>query len=441
MRKILLSSICVLSLGASLSACSSDTEKKPLEGERLSILDLRRDLSPNSDQSLADTISVPPTVQNKDWPQSGGYPHHALENLSFGDAAQLTRIWQADIGTGSSKQLPLTAQPIAANGKVFTLDTRANVRAFHNQTGKSLWSSNVQHLTEKEPVISGGLAYDNNIVYVTSGYDEVLALNAATGAIIWRTKISAGSRAAPTIKNGRVFVKGMNNNAIALDSQTGKILWEYEGVGETTALLGAASPVADDQLVIPAFSSGDLVALRVENGAVVWSDSLANSLRLGGMAGLSDIRGLPVMKGDLVLAVSFGGKMAAFDKRNGQRLWQKEISSAETPWLSGNTVYVLSSDFNLMALNVMNGDILWVSPVQKYENAESHKGLLSWAGPIMAGGRLILSASNGRMLEIDPKTGNEITRWDIKKPVRFAPIVADGTLFIIAEDGSLLAYR
>lgn len=441
MRKIILSSLCLGVCALSLAACSSDTEKKPLVGERLSILDLQRDLSPSTEQNPADIITTPDALSNKDWPQSGGYPAHALENVKLGDAAQLTRIWQADIGTGSDKNLPLNAQPIVAGGKVFTLDARANVRAFHNQTGRMIWQANVRHLTEKEPVISGGLAFDNGKVFVTSGYDEVLALNPDTGAILWRTKISAGSRAAPTIKNGRVFVKGLNNNLIALESESGKILWEYEGVGETTGLLGAGSPAADDQLVIPAFSSGDLVALRVENGAVIWSDSLANSLRLGGMAGLSDIRGLPVMKGDLIMAVSFGGKMATFDKRNGQRLWQKEISSAETPWLSGNTAYVLTSDFKLMALNAMNGDILWISDIQKYENAESRKGLLSWAGPIMAGGRLILSASNGKMLEMDPKTGKELTRWDIKKSVRLAPIVADSTLFIIAEDGSLLAYR
>jgi len=107
----------------------------------------------------------------------------------------------------------------------------------------------------------------------------------------------------------------MNNNLIALDASNGKILWEYEGAGETTGLLGAASPAANEQIVIPAFSNGDIAALRVENGSTVWEDSLSSTARLGGMAGLSDIRGLPVMVGGRVIAVSYGNKISAFDQK------------------------------------------------------------------------------------------------------------------------------
>ncbi|HPD83571.1 MAG TPA: PQQ-binding-like beta-propeller repeat protein, partial [Alphaproteobacteria bacterium] len=338
MNKFALGLICALAL----SGCDSTPDKKPLEGERLSILDLQRELKPSAEQNPSEIISFPPAIQNKEWPQRGGYPNHMMQNLFVGDAAQLERIWTADIGQGSTDELPLTAQPVIAQGKVFTLDTDSNVRAFHDQTGKLLWDTDIRNPIEKDEVISGGIAYDSNKVYVTSGFNEVIALSAEDGKILWRTKISAGSRAAPTIKNGRIFVSALNNNAIAIDAESGKTLWEYEGVGETTALLGAASPAADDEVVICAFSSGDLVALRVENGSVAWDSNLGNSLRLGAMAGLSDIRGLPVINGGMVLAVSFGGKMAAYDKHNGTPVWQAEVSSSETPWVAGNTVYVMS---------------------------------------------------------------------------------------------------
>lgn len=427
-----------------LGACSyfdSEPEKRPLPGKRISILDLQKELHPSKIKEADQIIDIPTAVNYQDWPQNGGYPHHAMQNLSFGESTQIERIWSADIGSGSDDRLPLNARPVVAAGKVFTLDTRSNVRAYHNQTGKVIWETNIRHAKEKEPVISGGVAYAGNVLYATSGYGEVLALNPDNGEIYWRTTISAGSRAAPTIYNGRVFVTGLNNNAIALNGKDGKILWEYEGVGETTGLLGAASPAADDKMVIPAFSSGDLVALRVENGSVIWSDSLANSLRLGGMAGLSDIRGLPVIKDDVVIAVSFGGKIAAFDKRNGTRLWQREVSSSETPWIAGSTVYVLSADYKLMAINLKDGNILWVSEIQKYKKPKSRKGLLTWTGPTMVGGRLLLAGTNGQMLEYNPQDGSKLGEWDIKKTIRIAPIIADGTLYLLTEDGSLLAYR
>lgn len=426
-----------------LNACSvfeSEPDKKPLPGERISILDLQKELKPNASANL-ENLTIPPAVINADWPQSGGYPHHAMENVNVGTGANLEQIWKANIGTGGSSRIPLNAKPIVAQGQVYTLDANSRVRAFHNQTGKLIWEQNVKSLREKDEVINGGLSYAGGVLYVTSGYDEILALDPNNGAIFWRTKLSAGSRAAPTIINGRVFVTTMNNNIVALDASNGKSLWEYEGVGETTGLLGAASPAANDQIVVAAFSTGDIVALRVENGSVLWEDSLANSLRLGGMAGLSDIRGLPVIAGDRVIAISYGNKMIAFDKNNGGRLWQREIGGAETPWVSGNQVYVLTSDSKVMALDIATGDILWVIEIKKFENEKDRKGILSWTGPIMVNSKLLIAGTDGRVVELDPKNGSELNRWDAGDTVSISPIAASGTLYVLSDNGTLSAYR
>jgi outer membrane protein assembly factor BamB len=427
-----------------LTACSffdSEPEEKPLPGERISILDLQKNLQPDGSTDASSFIEIPALTNNKEWPQAGGYPHHAMQNLALGEADQLELIWRTDIGGGSNDGLPLITRPVVAEGKIFTLDTKSKVRAFHDQTGKELWSSSIRDLKEDDAVIGGGISYAGGVLFATSGYNEVLAINPADGEIYWRTRISGATRAAPTIKNSRVFVTTLNNNIIALNGASGKILWEHEGVGEMTGLLGAASPAADNNLVVAALSSGDLVALRVENGSVAWEDSLSNSLRLGAMAGLSDIRGLPVIAGDVVFAVSFGGKMVAIDKRTGSRIWVREISSAETPWIAGNTIYVLTTDNNLLALNAVSGDVLWVKSVPKYKDAKDRKGLLTWTGPIMAGGRLLLVNNIGDVAEFNPKNGAITASWRTKKTINLTPIVANGALYMLADDATLLAYR
>ena len=431
-----------LALSGCSSLLSSDESDQPrLEGERISILDLQKDLSPSS-TSQSITISTPPASLNTEWPQAGGYPHHAMQNLSVGTLnTPLERIWRADIGDGSSNKTPLNAKPVMAAGHVFTLDTNNKVKAFHNQTGQLKWVQDVQNPREDDQVIAGGLAYADGNLFVTSGYNEALALNPENGEILWRQTISAGSRAAPTILNRRVFINTMNNNLIALNAADGKLLWEYEGVGETTGLLGAASPAANEQIVIPAFSNGDIAALRVENGSTVWEDSLANSLRLGGMAGLSDIRGLPVIAGDRIIAASYGNRVAAFDINSGGRLWQKEISSAETPWVAGNTVYILTPEAKLLALNINDGKIIWVASLQQYENMESLKDPINWAGPIMINGNLMVSSSDGRVVELDSTNGQEVKKWDAGDDISITPIVAEGTLLILTDDGTLSAYR
>lgn len=422
-----------------VTGCSSDDEKPPLKGERISILDLQKELINDENTEDAANIIVPASYKNMFWPQAGGYPSHVMQNMAFNEN-EPKRIWTADIGDGSGR-IPLTAQPIVADGKVFTLDTRSTLTAFIASSGKRLWKVDVQSPLEDEEVIGGGIAFADGTLYVTAGYNEVLAINPNTGEIVWRATTIAPSRAAPTIMQGRVFVTLLNNTVIALNAGNGALIWEYNSIGESAGLLGAASPAADNDIVVPGLSSGDIVALRVENGAVAWQDNLSRSLRLGGLSGLADIRALPVIDGEIILGISFGGKMAALDKRTGNRLWQRDITGKETPWIAGDVVYVLTSENEVIAMNKVTGAIFWITALKKFEKPEKREDPIVWTGPVMAGSRLILAGSGGRVAEINPQSGDLIREWKSGKNVRLAPIVADQTLFLLGEDGTLLAYK
>ena len=423
-----------------LSACgSSDTEAPPLEGERISILDLQKELISETAPADASKIEIPSIYKNAFWPQAGGYPSHVMQNLSLNEG-ELERAWTADIGDGSGR-VPLTAQPIVADGKVFTLDTRARLTAFDAQTGDDLWRTDVKDLEEDEADIGGGDSFSDGTLYVTSGYDEALAINPSNGEIAWRADLIAPARAAPTVMQGRVFITLLNNTIVALNAGNGKIIWEYNSIGESAGLLGAASPAADRDVVIPGLSSGDIVALRVENGALAWQDNLSRAVRLGGISGLADIRALPVLEGDLVIAISYGGKIAAIDKRTGNRIWERNISGSETPWIGANAVYVLNNENELIALDKTNGAVFWMSELKKFENAKKRESPVVWTGPVMAGNRLIVAGTGGRMVEVNPKTGAIIRETKTGRNVRISPVVAGNTLYLIGENGTLSAYR
>ena len=125
-----------------LSACSyfnGEQQETILPGERISVLDLQKELTPLA-TAEATPIEIAPTANNEDWPQSGGYPHHIMQNLSLGQIANLERIWSEDAGKGSDDKLPLNAPPVIANGAVFTLDSNLRVSAFHTQTGQKFWA-------------------------------------------------------------------------------------------------------------------------------------------------------------------------------------------------------------------------------------------------------------------------------------------------------------
>jgi outer membrane protein assembly factor BamB len=444
MKKNLLAALILTSI--SLGACDTvsdmfGSEDGPkLKGERVSVLELQKNLEPDDPAIAAQGLVMPEAWRNEFWPQAGGYPNHSMQNLALNSGA-LKQIWQVDIGEGANDKLPLTAQPVLVEGRIFTLDTDSSISAFDARTGKKLWATSVRASKEDDPVIGGGIATSGGVLYATNGYDEILALKPDTGLILWRKRLGSPSRAAPTIMDGRIFVTTLDNRLIALNAANGEKLWDYTGLSESAALVGAASAAASKDLVVPAFSSGEITALRVENGAAAWTDNLANIRAAGGLGSLGDIKALPVIDKGLVIAVSFSGRLAAIDQSTGARVWQRDIGSTNTPWVAGNHVFIIDSDQQIVALGRDTGAIVWVKPLPKFERPDSRKDPIHWTGPLLAGGRLFAFSDKGMAAEISPADGKIMRTWDTGADVTISPIIAGGVMYVLGRDGTLAAYK
>lgn len=420
-----------------LAACSGNSENAPLEGKRISILELQSALAADEAGKNA-LIEIPDIWQNQFWPQRGGYPNHSMQNLALGQDLKLA--WKKSIGRGERGRIPLAAQPIIVNGVIYTLDTRTRARAF-DQNGKELWERDVTPEHEDEAVITGGLAYSNQRIYVTNGYNQLVALNHEDGEILWIQKLPNASQTAPTVIDNRIFVVTIDNRILALAESDGTLLWEYTGLSESSGIGGTATPAANREVVVPVFSSGEVTALRVENGSLAWSESLSSLRSFGGLASLSYIKALPVIDKGLLITMNFSGRLAAIDIRTGTRIWEREIGGINTPWVAGETIYIISADNHLIAVNRANGLIHWVKKLPSYENPEKMKRAMHWQGPLMAGNRLIMVASNGLVIEADPTNGDILKEWKTQNKISIPPIIAGETLYILSQDGTLLAYK
>lgn len=425
----------VLITGCSgLSDAFREDDKPPLEGERISVLELQQTLEPDDALLEAQGLMTPNEWRNEFWPQSGGYPNHSMQNLALSSGA-LSRAWKTSIGQGSTDEIPLTASPIVVDGLVFTLNTDAELRAYGIENGKEIWEREINKPDEDDLVIGGGIAYSGGRLFATNGYNEVLAISPKDGKIIWRKDLPAPARAAPTIVDGRVFVTTLDNKLLALSTENGANLWEYLGIAETAGLVGAASPAANRDIVIPVFSSGEINAIRAANGSVAWSDNISNARQLGGLGTISDIKALPVIDKGLVVAISFSGRMVAIDERTGTRIWQREISGSQTPWMAGNHIFVISAENKLIALGRETGTIRWVTDLPALSKATT------FTGPVLAGGRLIATSNDGQMVEVSAENGAIIRQSETGIETSVAPIIANGTLFILGDNGTLAAYR
>ena len=411
---------------------------KPLPGTRISVLALQRQLEP--DPRLADlAVSLPRPRTNADWPQAGGVANHAMHHLAAKGA--LVPLWSVDIGEGSGDDTQLLSQPVIAGGRVYTMDSEALVRAQGVETGDLLWRRKLESKGEEEGVLGGGLAVAGGRLFATTGFGDVIALDAASGEEIWRRSVTGPIRAAPTVYGRRVFVITITNELHVIDAGDGRVLWTHAGLIETAGLMGAASAAVDGSVVVVPFSSGEIVALRVENARQVWADSLTAVDRLDPISSLAHIRGRPVIDRGRVFVTSNSGRTVAIDLRTGSRLWERPIGSVHGPWVAGEFIFILSNNGELACLSRRTGGIRWVRQLQRFEDEEEREDPIYWSGPVLAGDRLIVAGSNREVWSVSPYTGKLLGRIKAPGPVYIAPAVANETVFLLTEDAELVALR
>lgn len=415
-----------------------DPEPPPLPGERIPVLKLDTGLIVDSEAAKV-PVSLPAPTVNADWPQPGGLATHVMQHLSLSGGLNL--VWSADIGSGADATRAVLAEPIVIGGRVLTLDSDSNLRAFDLQSGRLVWDLDLTPDEEDDDLFGGGIASDGRLIYVTTPFQEVQALDPSNGALVWVVDLQAPLRTAPSVSDGRVFVVTVTNQLFVLAADDGRELWTYSGVTELAGLLGGASPAASGfDLVVP-FSSGDLIAFNVESGAVNWTESLAGGARSESLSQLADIRGRPAIDRDLAIAVSHSGVTAAIDLVSGGRVWSQKFGGNQSPWVAGDYVYLLTRDGELICLTRAEGRVRWVQVLPRFEDEEDNEGAIYWVGPVLGSDRLIVAGSHGQALSISPYTGEILGSIDLPDGTHVPPVIAGDILFIVTDSGELLALR
>ena len=123
---------------------------------------------------------------------------------------------------------------------------------------------------------------------------------------------------------------------------------------------------------------------------------------------------------------------------DGERLWEQNIGSASTPAVSGNAIFLIDLQDNLVALDRTSGDVFWRSALPV---VRKKKFFSVWAGPTLAGGVLWAVSNDKKLIGADPATGNIIVDRKLQSPAYVKPIAAGGQLLILSADGTLAAYR
>lgn len=396
---------------------------------------------PDPDDNVAAAINLPSQKSNTSWPQGHGTPANRTDHPAL--AAVPSLIWATDIGDGDDRKHRITAAPVVGGGRIYTLDSRARVSAV-TPGGAVIWSADATPpRDDNDDATGGGLAYHDGTLYVSLGFGELVAMDAATGSVKWLQKLDATGSGQPLVAGDLVYVVAGDNTGWAVETKTGRIRWQIDAPDSVGNVLGAPSPALADDLVVFAFGSGDILAAFRQGGLRRWGSTIAGQRPGAGSARIGDVTGAPVVVGSRIYVGNASGRIAALDAVDGERLWTAPFGAITPVWVAGGSLFALTDSNQLVRVDASDGTAIWAIDLPKYvkDKPLGRGPVYAHYGPVLAGGRIWVASNDGLLRAFSPKDGSLLASVEVPGGATTDPVVAGGVLYVVGTKGQLFAFR
>ena len=291
--------------------------------------------------------------------------------------------------------------------------THVSVSYGHRPPFRQAWRFRAAHYLEFPPAVAYGR------LYVPNQRGRFFAVNTATGKIIWQKRFRRCIAASPVVQDGVVYQALMHRlpcpkwarsspgYVVAMDARTGRELWSFRaGVVESSPVL------VDGRLY---FGSWDhhLYCVRARDGKLLWRFRADDELNSA-----------PAYAGGTIYIGSDAGRIWAIDAKTGARRWNNRSYSGReyfyaTPTVAYGRVFVGNTDGTVYAFGATTGRLLWAR----------HVGTYVYTAAAVWKRRVLVGTYDGHVLALDAATGD--TRWRVSAPaaVHGAPTVLDGLVY------------
>ncbi|NOT66209.1 MAG: outer membrane protein assembly factor BamB [Methylotenera sp.] len=257
-------------------------------------------------------------------------------------------LWQAKVGAAGDYEF----SPAVEAGYAYAASANGEVVKIDAANGKQEWRVNAG---EK---ISGGVGVGGSLVMVGTSKGLVYAYDTA-GKLQWKSKLSSEILSAPKYFDGVVIVRTGDSHIYGINANDGSRKWVYDRTSPALTLRSSAGLVVDGGAVYAGFGGGKLIAIRADNGKMLWEASVAQPKGVTEIERIADITSLPVVDGPLIYAVAYQGRIAAVDRVSGRVVWNRDISSLSGLSVEDGRIFVSHSLGSVYALDYTTGKTFW----------------------------------------------------------------------------------
>jgi outer membrane protein assembly factor BamB len=345
----------------------------------------------------------------------------------FNATLKAQKVWTASVADKGAKPLRLGLGLSIDGNRVYAAGRKGEVAAFDLESGRALWR------TKTKLALSGGPGSGAGLVVVGSTFGDLIALNPTTGAVIWKVRLNGEVLSAPAITEKLIAIRTVDGKLHGLAPKDGQELWSTEQQVPRLSLRGTASPVLTGDLVLSGFDNGKVEAVNVSDGSVAWETTISPAHGKTELERMDDVDATVRVSGSDVYAVGFQGRISMLALDTGQTWWSHDASSYRALGLDDNSIYVSTSDGEVIALRRRTGTEIW------RQKALLHRRL---SAAVEADSAIVTADYRGYVHWLDKATGALAARASTGKVrISNSPVVSGNLVLVVNDIGKITAFR
>lgn len=345
----------------------------------------------------------------------------------------IQQVWKNS--TSGNTHIYSLLGPVNYDNAIYVASRSGQVKAVDLSSGKTLWDVNLSKsslFSSQTALFSGGMSADDKYVYVGSERAVVYALDRNTGKVVWEKSVKGEVLARPVAFEDKLIVHTANGALQGLNRDTGDNLWDVSLEVPPLSLRGNSTPIIAHGAAILGDDNGRVNAYFIKDGQLIWQQRISQPSGSTEIAKLNDVDSTSVVEGNLVYSVGYNGNVVALNLSNGQIVWRKQLGSTHSFAVNSDRLFVVDQDDNIQALSKNGGAELWK------QSDFLHRQLTD---PVIYQNYIVIGDFEGYLYWLNIENGELTAKTKVNSSGLISkPLVADNKLIVQAKDGDIYAF-
>ena len=348
-----------------------------------------------------------------------------VENLDF------SKFKSTNLGI---KFRPVISRVIASDDAFFILDVRGGLHAFAIDDLKRKWSISLTDNFLSKKYSSGGIVYQDGILYSTYGARDVVAIDASTGLEKWRKSMDDIIKISPAVSGDILYVMSVGNKLIAMSSNDGSKLWQKSDVQEIMYYGNNFSPFTYKENLYMTNLSGVISVFNKEKGDDIWSKDLVEDFDYTPGFDPMNFTAQSIIDGLSLYSASPVGNLLKMSNKDGDICWSKNIEDIQVMNHSQSSLFVVTNGREAAAIDKKSGGLQWSAKL--FDENKKKKDVVHYSIPLMVNNKLHIASSEGKLFVISPNDG--VIESEIKIPSGcISHVIVGDRYFIFTDQGKI----